>query len=36
MGSDPPRWLLPGDAVSVTIEGIGSLVNPVVAEGQAG
>ena len=36
MGSDPPRWLRPGDAVSVTIEGIGSLVNPVVAEGQAG
>jgi 2-keto-4-pentenoate hydratase/2-oxohepta-3-ene-1,7-dioic acid hydratase in catechol pathway len=32
MGSDPPRWLRPGDAVQVTIEGIGTLSNPVVAE----
>jgi 2-keto-4-pentenoate hydratase/2-oxohepta-3-ene-1,7-dioic acid hydratase in catechol pathway len=32
MGSDPPRWLKPGDTVSVTIEGIGTLTNPVVAE----
>ncbi|MCS5691416.1 fumarylacetoacetate hydrolase family protein [Cyanobium sp. FGCU-6] len=32
MGSDPPRWLRPGDTVSVTIEGIGTLTNPVVAE----
>jgi len=32
MGSDPPRWLRPGDAVQVTIEGIGTLTNPVVAE----
>ena len=29
----PPRWLLPGDEVTVQVEGIGRLVNPVVAEG---
>jgi 2-keto-4-pentenoate hydratase/2-oxohepta-3-ene-1,7-dioic acid hydratase in catechol pathway len=29
----PPRWLLPGDEVAVQVEGIGRLVNPVVAEG---
>jgi 2-keto-4-pentenoate hydratase/2-oxohepta-3-ene-1,7-dioic acid hydratase in catechol pathway len=28
----PPRWLLPGDEVAVEVEGIGRLVNPVVAE----
>jgi 2-keto-4-pentenoate hydratase/2-oxohepta-3-ene-1,7-dioic acid hydratase in catechol pathway len=28
----PPRWLRPGDTVTVTIEGIGSLTNPVVEE----
>jgi 2-keto-4-pentenoate hydratase/2-oxohepta-3-ene-1,7-dioic acid hydratase in catechol pathway len=28
----PPRWLKPGDEVRVTVEGIGELVNPVVAE----
>jgi 2-keto-4-pentenoate hydratase/2-oxohepta-3-ene-1,7-dioic acid hydratase in catechol pathway len=28
----PPRWLRPGDVVSVTIEGLGTLSNPVVAE----
>jgi len=28
----PPRWLRPGETVSVTIEGIGTLSNPVVAE----
>jgi len=28
----PPRWLAPGDEVTVRIEGIGDLVNPVVAE----
>ena len=28
----PPRWLLPGDTVAVQIQGIGELVNPVVAE----
>jgi 2-keto-4-pentenoate hydratase/2-oxohepta-3-ene-1,7-dioic acid hydratase in catechol pathway len=32
MGSDPPRWLQPGDTVSITIEGIGTLTNPVIAE----
>ena len=32
MGSDPPRWLQPGDRVDITIEGIGTLSNPVVAE----
>ena len=29
---DPPRLLKPGDEVSITIEGIGTLTNPVVAE----
>ena len=28
----PPRWLLPGDEVTVRISGLGDLVNPVVAE----
>jgi len=28
----PPRWLKAGDTVSVRVEGIGELVNPVVAE----
>lgn len=28
----PPRWLTPGDEVTVEIEGIGKLTNPVVAE----
>jgi 2-keto-4-pentenoate hydratase/2-oxohepta-3-ene-1,7-dioic acid hydratase in catechol pathway len=32
MGRTPQRWLRPGDTVSVTIEGLGSLANPVVAE----
>ncbi|MFN9661167.1 MAG: fumarylacetoacetate hydrolase family protein [Cyanobacteriota bacterium] len=32
MAATPPRWLRPGDAVSVEIEGIGSLTNPVIAE----
>jgi len=30
MGRDPQRWLHPGDTVSVTIGGIGTLSNPVV------
>jgi 2-keto-4-pentenoate hydratase/2-oxohepta-3-ene-1,7-dioic acid hydratase in catechol pathway len=30
MGRDPQRWLHPGDAVSVTIGGIGTLSNPIV------
>jgi 2-keto-4-pentenoate hydratase/2-oxohepta-3-ene-1,7-dioic acid hydratase in catechol pathway len=28
----PPRWLMPGDECVVEVEGIGRLVNPVVAE----
>lgn len=28
----PPRWLRPGDEVSITVEGVGTLTNPVVAE----
>jgi 2-keto-4-pentenoate hydratase/2-oxohepta-3-ene-1,7-dioic acid hydratase in catechol pathway len=28
----PPRWLLAGDTVAVQVEGIGELVNPVIAE----
>lgn len=28
----PPRWLVPGDEVTVAIEGIGKLTNPVVEE----
>jgi 2-keto-4-pentenoate hydratase/2-oxohepta-3-ene-1,7-dioic acid hydratase in catechol pathway len=28
----PPRWLAPGDVVTIEIEGIGQLTNPVVAE----
>lgn len=29
---NPPRWLRPGDDVVITVEGIGQLRNPVVAE----
>jgi 2-keto-4-pentenoate hydratase/2-oxohepta-3-ene-1,7-dioic acid hydratase in catechol pathway len=32
MGRNPTRWLKPGDTVTATIEGLGSLTNPVVAE----
>lgn len=32
MGRKPQRWLKAGDSVTVTIEGLGSLTNPVVAE----
>jgi 2-keto-4-pentenoate hydratase/2-oxohepta-3-ene-1,7-dioic acid hydratase in catechol pathway len=32
MGRMPQRWLKPGETVTVTIEGLGSLTNPVVAE----
>ncbi|HEX3904400.1 MAG TPA: fumarylacetoacetate hydrolase family protein [Polyangia bacterium] len=32
MAAKPPRWLKPGDVVTVEIEGIGQLTNPVVAE----
>lgn len=31
MGRSPQRWLRPGDTVTVTLQGLGSLVNPVVA-----
>lgn len=32
MAEKPPRWLVPGDVVTVEIEAIGQLTNPVVAE----
>ncbi len=32
MGRTPQRWLKPGETVTVTIQGLGSLTNPVVAE----
>lgn len=32
VGRTPRRWLQPGETVTVTIEGLGSLSNPVVAE----
>lgn len=32
MGRTPQRWLRPGDTVTVTIEGVGALTNPVMAE----
>jgi 2-keto-4-pentenoate hydratase/2-oxohepta-3-ene-1,7-dioic acid hydratase in catechol pathway len=32
LGRDPKRWLRPGETVTVTVEGLGSLINPVVAE----
>ncbi|MCC6164340.1 MAG: fumarylacetoacetate hydrolase family protein [Acidobacteria bacterium] len=32
MARTPPRWLVPGDQVTVEIEGIGALTNPVVLE----
>jgi 2-keto-4-pentenoate hydratase/2-oxohepta-3-ene-1,7-dioic acid hydratase in catechol pathway len=32
MARTPPRWLKPGDSVTVAIEGIGALTNPVVEE----
>ena len=32
MGRTPRRWLKAGDSVTVTVEGLGSLTNPVVAE----
>jgi len=31
-GHDPARWLFPGDIVDITVEGIGTLTNPVVEE----
>jgi 2-keto-4-pentenoate hydratase/2-oxohepta-3-ene-1,7-dioic acid hydratase in catechol pathway len=32
LGRTPKRWLRPGETVTVTVEGLGSLINPVVAE----
>jgi 2-keto-4-pentenoate hydratase/2-oxohepta-3-ene-1,7-dioic acid hydratase in catechol pathway len=32
MAQKPPRWLQPGDVVTIEIEGIGALTNPVVEE----
>ncbi len=32
LGRTPKRWLKPGESVTITIEGLGSLTNPVVAE----
>ncbi len=30
MGFDPPVWLQPGDVVSISVDGIGTLTNPVI------
>jgi 2-keto-4-pentenoate hydratase/2-oxohepta-3-ene-1,7-dioic acid hydratase in catechol pathway len=35
-GEDPPRWLAAGDEVTVEIEGVGELTNPVVDEPLSG
>lgn len=35
-GEDPPRWLRAGDAVTVAIEGVGELTNPVIDEPDPG
>ncbi|MGA2167430.1 MAG: fumarylacetoacetate hydrolase family protein [Terracidiphilus sp.] len=32
LGRAPKRWLRPGETVTITVEGLGSLTNPVVAE----
>jgi 2-keto-4-pentenoate hydratase/2-oxohepta-3-ene-1,7-dioic acid hydratase in catechol pathway len=32
LGRNPKRWLQPGETVTITIDGLGSLTNPVVAE----
>lgn len=32
MGRSPQRWLKPGDSVTASVDGLGSLTNPVVAE----
>jgi len=32
LGRNPKRWLQPGETVTITVEGLGSLTNPVVAE----
>jgi 2-keto-4-pentenoate hydratase/2-oxohepta-3-ene-1,7-dioic acid hydratase in catechol pathway len=33
MARTPPRWLVPGDEVTIEIEKIGALTNRVVLEG---
>ncbi len=35
MARNPPRWLQPGDVVTVEIDGIGALTNPVIVESQS-
>jgi 2-keto-4-pentenoate hydratase/2-oxohepta-3-ene-1,7-dioic acid hydratase in catechol pathway len=30
IGFDPPRYLAPGDVVEISIDGIGTLSNPVI------
>jgi 2-keto-4-pentenoate hydratase/2-oxohepta-3-ene-1,7-dioic acid hydratase in catechol pathway len=35
-GEDPPRWLRAGDCVTVSVEGVGELANPVVDERSPG
>jgi len=32
---DPPKWLVPGDVVEVSADGIGTLINTVADEGGA-
>ncbi|MFP5235649.1 MAG: fumarylacetoacetate hydrolase family protein [Acidobacteriota bacterium] len=32
LGRTPKRWLKPGETVTVTVQGLGSLTNPVIAE----
>ncbi len=32
LGRNPKRWLKPGETVTITVQGLGSLANPVVAE----
>lgn len=32
LGRTPKRWLKPGETVCITVEGLGSLTNPVIAE----
>jgi 2-keto-4-pentenoate hydratase/2-oxohepta-3-ene-1,7-dioic acid hydratase in catechol pathway len=32
MAAKPPRWLKPGDVVTIEIDRIGALTNPVVLE----
>jgi 2-keto-4-pentenoate hydratase/2-oxohepta-3-ene-1,7-dioic acid hydratase in catechol pathway len=31
LGRNPKRWLKPGETVTITIEGLGQLMNPVVS-----